>query len=167
MKSLFSILTIFLALSAYSATWIIHAAKDNTTVAQAYDSTHSQETGEMVYYTAVWDFKGTGVYQETQIIDIDAEVSVWDENCGCINPGAAMFYIQISGPYKQYKNRQYAFVHTGGPNMLFPGEYWVDYAAGGIPRVLTSRPSDFGKWAWNGKVNPSYLSILSRKHKAT
>ncbi len=153
MTKLITSLFLFATLSIQAATWTIHAFKDNATYAVAYDSTDSQTTGEMVYYYGIWS-------GDTLTISIDAELSVWHPECGCLNPGASLFYIRVSGPAPKYRNPQYAFMQTSSGGDLAPGEYWVDFAQNGSGRLSTSQPSDFGKWAWNGKINPSYSSAL-------
>jgi len=152
-KKLTIALFLTLALSAQAVTWTIHAWRDNLTYAVAYDSTHSQETGQMVFY------EGTvpSASGDTIVLTIDAVESVFDESCGCINPGASLFYIRISGPAPRTKNVQYAF-SQGYEEILPPGEYWVDFDSNGIARLSTVQPADFGKWSYNGKVNPSYGS---------
>jgi hypothetical protein len=41
------------------------------------------------------------------------------------------------------------------------GEYWIDIVPGGGDfRLSTSAPSDFGKWAWDGSINPNYVEPL-------
>lgn len=51
---------------------------------------------------------------------------------------------------------------------LFPsmtGEYWVDFNPDCTGRVSTVKPTDFGKWAWDGSINPSWVEPVSLKVK--
>jgi len=71
----------------------------------------------------------------------------------------------ISGPYPNY---------SGGSGdgfteivMPFTGtEYWIDFSPDGSARVSTTQPGDFGKWAWDGSVNPNYVEPLAPAKKA-
>lgn len=60
-------------------------------------------------------------------------------------------------------------VWVGGPPPDFMGggessigigaEYWIDFASDGTARIATTQPSDFGKWAWDGSINPSWIAL--------
>jgi hypothetical protein len=49
----------------------------------------------------------------------------------------------------------------GSFSLLTPGEYWIDFAPDTAIRISTTQPADFGKWAWDGSVNPSWVEPLS------
>ena len=40
------------------------------------------------------------------------------------------------------------------------GEYWFDFDQFGNARASSTQPSDFGKWAWDGTINPNYTGPL-------
>lgn len=41
-----------------------------------------------------------------------------------------------------------------------PGEYWIDWTFDGLIRISSSQPVDFGKWEWDGSVNPYWIPPL-------
>lgn len=47
---------------------------------------------------------------------------------------------------------------------LATGEYWFDISPAGYDfRLSTTQPTDFGKWLWDGSINPNYVSPLAPK----
>ena len=62
---------------------------------------------------------------------------------------------------------------SGGVYTVFPiceGEYWIDFNPDGTARISTSQPTEWGKWAWDGSVNPSYVAPIvspsrGKKHR--
>lgn len=69
-----------------------------------------------------------------------------------------VFPVILSGPSPDYSS--YTYVDWSGG----PGEYWIDFNSAGTPRISTSAPFDFGKWAWDGSINPNYVAPLTKKH---
>lgn len=67
------------------------------------------------------------------------------------------------------------FIEGGAPDFLggssavapsVAGEYWIDFDTTGSIRISNSQPLDFGKWTWDGSINPNYVLPLKTKgHK--
>lgn len=165
MKKLIFLLVITLSvLSIHAETWTIHGFRDNAAgvqfmtsdrhssgVAFEWDWTWDQiypdstDSGLYIITSDVWQRQSE--YQDT----ITAEVP-YDQTC---------YMIWISGPAPDYNWGQYEFY----PNLGASGEYWFDFNSDGTMRWANSEPSDFGKWAWDGTINPSWVEPLVVKGK--
>lgn len=184
MKTILNVILSVLLFSsaADAATWTFHAARQNYTriifsVWQpvpdqnpgsgyvdstfycywnyAYDiakkkrtaSQHSSET--MDFFTGVWPDSpswSSETVSSSYSDDITCEVAV-DE-------GQTMLWQsgRISGPYPSF---------YGGSNFtvdLYQSqEWWIDFGPGGVARIQSYRPYDFGKWNWDGSINPNWV----------
>jgi len=77
--------------------------------------------------------------------------------------GFVFLTLSVTSGYPDY-NGDYNNI----PFPSVPGEYWIDMDSSGVPRLSTSQPSDFGKWAWDGSINLNYVAPLvahGKSHK--
>lgn len=68
--------------------------------------------------------------------------------------------IDLSGPADNYSGRVSIWSNPV-ESIVPPGEYWLDFDSTGTIRLSTTQPSDFGKWAWDGSLNPSWVEPLA------
>lgn len=179
MKCLLIVLVVLCSTTSQAATWTIHGCKDNYSkvfwangVANqwnfvgyvqfdyTWDVLYPDQVDSGTYYTT-----GDGIdhftygYQDVLSLDVDDRVQ---------NPpggwpiGECLSF--LSGPAPDYVN------YPGEVDLIpltQPGEYWLDFGPGGIPRVVfgSAGPIDFGKWAWDGSINPHFTEpMLAKKH---
>lgn len=147
---------LFVTVQAVASTWTLHASKDNysligfrfgiplgsqTSVIWNYDVPDSSgillddfsSGGDVV----TWDHLR---YQDVWSIDLADD---WN-----------WIVLSISGPDPNYEGWQVATIYPP----YSAGEYWLDFDSGGILRFSATQPSDFGKWAWDGSINPSWTA---------
>lgn len=154
-KVVLSIAVLILALATWASTVTIHGCKDNYLILNYDDSNWSAQlvwdwtwdnqnpdsiwSGEYTWtfypeYSEYW----SGGYADTLTLSIPSQYGY----CS---------YGEIAGP--NYENRGNR-VYLSTPNS---GEVWVDFSEDGNARISISQPADFGKWAWDGSVNPSWI----------
>ena len=125
--------------------WWAYATWDWT-----YDQSHSQYSGASDWSEFGGGFEIQG-FQESYSFPISSETLTDAEWIG--------FEI-VGGDYQGDWTEWYLTSLTGG-------EFWIDFNLDGTPRVSSIAPSDFGKWSWNGLLNPNYIepiAPLSKKH---
>lgn len=167
MKKLIPFLTtVFLAVSSMAATWTVHGFRDNWLWVDFH--WYDQENSYVyVYEYAFWDYdwdavnpqyadSGWGRWTDTGNTDIVEYRDVWVFD---MPDGAWCSWIDLSGPAPDYSND----LSSSGEEMAVPGEYWIDFGQDSSMRVSTIQPSDFGKWAWDGSVNASWVEPLAKK----
>lgn len=162
MKTISVLLALLSCYAASAATWTIHGFRDNaagigflTSDLHArgtsfqwdwtWDQLYPESTDSGLYFTTndVW-YRQTE-YQDTLTADVPEE-----QLC---------YYAWVSGPAPDYNWGEYIAYPTLGD----PGEYWIDFSSDGTLRWSSTQPADFGKWAWDGSVNPSWVEPLARK----
>lgn len=167
MKTLLS--TISLAASLFSAqavTWTFHGFKDNWLWVELDPCSCS--TDDYYYWQWDWDYdqtnppdSGSGYspygsqfpnltigYQDTWTADLDEKYSY--------------LWVSLEGPYPGYYGGGFGLI---ADVVYAPGDYWFDFTPYGTLRISTSLPDDFGKWAWDGSINPNYVAPLAvKKH---
>lgn len=158
-----------------AATWTIHSFKDNAPTATwsssseywmvfwdlAFDLAQPDSPDSGFYQAFVGGSDGlnliSGGYQDTWTINIPDDS--W------------LVRVDMYGPYPDYNGWDGHLYWPGGhawngqiippsstSNSPIPGEYWIDYDSTGVARMSTAQPSDFGKWAWDGSINPSWVA---------
>lgn len=162
MKTFIAVTGLLVALATNASTWTIHGTKDNATfVGWRYDIPLGTQT------SFIWDYAGDSIWGPSSGILLDdwtsgtdeiswlqqgySDVLTWD-----LQDDWAWMIVDISGPAPDYQNFQGNF--SVQPGEILPGEYWLDFDLNGKMRLSTTQPTDFGKWAWDGSVNPSWVS---------
>lgn len=183
MTKLISYLLITLSLSVNAGQWVIHGFKDNyLQVMLGSEMTYLQcgetWTGGMGYVSeAMWDYQfdidfpewassgsQSGAlqcdgmylpefslgYQDTQTLtfpsgEFNAPIALGGGTSLCYVSGGIS---QGSPGYNGHQDFQFPTI---------PGEYWIDFASDSTVRISTAQPADFGKWAWDGSINPSWV----------
>lgn len=191
MIKLLASIIVSLCLTASSQTWTFHAVKDNATWVSIYGpSGWMNQFGSGPYSSSLWAIFATwdlgwdvanpssaysGLEVETMqevatdvwtfvpVTNIVEWIDTWTVSAPAfgfpdgVQPMTASGI--LSGPYPNY---------SGGGTFdisLLGGEWWIDFDSVGTVRVSSSQPSDFGKWAWDGSINPDYIApLLTRKH---
>lgn len=174
MKSLYLSLGLFTSTLSLADTWTFHAVNTvNPVVTVTQDGGWEMHQG---WYLINYQY-GVDQYVDPTVF---ADKWTWEEQDWIGNDPDTGFNIwnttfgEISGATLSITNQPYDF-WVEGPIPDYPGyadygsissgEYWIDVAPGGGDfRLSTTQPSDFGKWAWDGSVNPSW--IAPRKGKA-
>lgn len=166
-------------MSGMSSEWTIHNSRDNClTVSIATNWVQVVEgntigAGFLYETSAYWDFGHdalfpeevwsysyssvfsvsdpietyTSGYSDVQVLRCSGSTTatILDEGGGGYND------IWLCGPYPDYLG----VLHSEMP--WESGEYWIDFASDLTVRISTTQPSDFGKWAWDGSINPSWV----------
>lgn len=162
MKSLLTIaIATFAAISISAATWTFHACKDNyafvdigggSAVGQPSTSEcfiewdygdAGYDGGVFFAFGPLWNWEIISLgFNETQTVTLD-DISTWGS-------------VSVNGPTPDFNG-------GGSPVILYVGggEFWIDFAPNGTVRINISEPSDFGKWAWDGSINPNWVEPLS------
>lgn len=167
MKIIALILALF-STNLVASQWIVHGFRDNFLDVGIWGGQFQvTEYWVDLYWDYAWDIavpssadsglyksqNWSGVtigYQDTWTVDMpgpDAGFVLW---------------AWISGGYPDY---------GGGLDLRYPppdfnevrmtpGEYWFDFAQNGVGRITIgpNPPTDFGKWAWDGSINPSWVA---------
>lgn len=147
-------------------TWTFHFFQDNCTSAVIYGTPTEQgswswtgsafldfgwdsaepESAYSGWEIAVWN--GTGYVVESSDLNTTGKYSF--DSFGSIYNA----WCSISGPYPDYSNFQELYLNT-----IAGGEFWIDFSSDGILRSSSVLPDDFGKWAWDGSINPSWVEV--------
>lgn len=164
-----------------SETWTIHGARENWMV---FAVRHWNFPNQQI--RVIWNYHNfpyeqqsgfyNSIYSDTEPILLSyseilehRDTWIFDAPSGSIGICESLW----GGNEEYYGWWSYPFgwPYTFADWIQTPGEYWIDFESGGIPRLSTSIPSDFGKWLWDGSINPNYVEplILSkskiRKHR--
>lgn len=176
MKTIICILAILCCISTHATDWTVHgAAGTNPWIGfeRVGDTGTTQEFITLQYGT-------TSDYSEF----FDgwlAQYEVWDG----VTWQTSDWYVWTNGPVATVSeiwitsgipyNPQWGggtssinwFIEDGPPNFnggssfdmvdAIPGEYWVDWSADGVIRIVQTAPFDFGKWLSDGSINPSWV----------
>lgn len=157
-----------------ASTWTFHGCKDNYT-----DFIFWQSSAQADQFWARWDWNWDQAFPNA----FDSGISVngyinpsgYSETLAFDPPGGVFLYgLNISSPYSDSPGAYFDGSQTLGcvfdfstmtpqPFDLAEGEYWLDYDGSGNLRLSTAQPSDFGKWAWDGSINPSWVEPLTAK----
>jgi len=177
MKSIITLVIALFGISLNAATFTFHAVKENWTEisVNCEPLACNPVRGYQSYVIGYWDFGWDTAFPA------DAYSGLTGEDVDCAgnfttsvnSPGyqdtltfTASDPVQevdvwISGPYPNYPNGQLNFdlqrQPEGGVDLVSGGEAWIDFGPGGIGRIELSQPVDFGKWLWDGSINPSYV----------
>lgn len=167
MKKTVSIFALIaLCACSWAATWTIHGSKDNWLLFQVGHESDYPQSWEW----AQWDFWNDQQYpefadsgffwsqrHEDQTVNY-TNLLGWRESftLEAQNPVVIGPVTFASGDYSGYVELNPELFST-------PDEYWIDFAADGTVRISTIQPYDFGKWAWDGSVNPSWVEPLAKK----
>lgn len=143
-----------------AAQWTFHGFKDN------YSAVTWTDFSEPITYLCMswdwaWDQAGLGTIDSgtrTLVNSIggitDSGFTGYSDVLSLDVPDGFVFLtLSVTSGYPDY-NGDYS-------NLPFPktsGEYWLDMDSTGSPRLSTSQPTDFGKWAWDGSINPNYVA---------
>ena len=158
------ILVLLFISNAWADQWTFHGFRDN------YSAVTWTDFGQPTTYLCMswdwgWDQTGLGPVDSgtrTLVSGVsDSGFTGYSDVLTLDVPAGFVFLTcTVTSGYPDY---------NGNPNnVTFPtiaGEYWLDMDSTGNPRISSSQPSDFGKWAWDGSINPDYVApLLIRKH---
>lgn len=152
-----------------AATWTFHGTKDNYSYVYLWQPAGGSGAAVQLQWDWNWDrLFPASADSGTQFITAAAGTD-WtgysDVLTVDIDPAFQVTVIDISGPATGYNGLTEWLFPYSPPSGPQPGEYWIDFASDGTGRVSTSEPSDFGKWAWDGSINPNYVAPLAvKKH---
>lgn len=159
-----------LGLNLNAATWTFHGVKDN----YSYVNLWQPAGGSGVAVQLQWDWNWDQLFPssaDSGVQYINAGIGThWtgyaDTLTVDIDPSFQVTVIDVSGPAPGYNGLTEWLFPYNPPSGPQPGEYWIDFASDGTGRISTSAPTDFGKWAWDGSINPNYVAPLNTKgHK--
>lgn len=177
---------VILSQSSNCQTWTIHAVTENTTSITALGPDLAGFNNGIAWGAAEW-FSSVGFdygwdVANPAIISSGVLSEYWDSNsvsfatvisvpgfqntltCSAVYPDTAAVYWSLSGGYPDY------FGSAGGTLSFTGGEFWIDFDPSTtslvqVGRISNSQPSDFGKYLWDGSVNPNYVApLLVKKH---
>ena len=154
-----------------AATWTLHGFKDNFMYVKIV-GTDFNPTG-IWQYEIVWDWG----YDQVFPLNTDSGLATWDgpnatyagpyQDVWSISTDLEMAELTLSGGYPGYAGGATIQTWLGGilPIALQTiSEAWIDFDSVGNIRASNTQPSDFGKWAWDGSINPHYVGPLTTKH---
>lgn len=162
MKRLFSAIIIAISLfQAYSSNWTFHGFKDNYSAVTWTDFGQSSITYLCMSWDWGWDQTGLGPIDSGTRTLINGPGGVVDSGFTGyadvltldVPDGFVFITCSVTSGYPDYNGNS--------DNVTFPsapGEYWLDMDSAGQPRLSTTQPPDFGKWAWDGSINPSWTA---------
>lgn len=179
MKSFLSIILFAIALSANCQLWTFHSAQSVNPVVTVWNITGYGETGSgyvINYQYGVNDFQNATEFadkwtwkKETILGWTDTgyiwNTELFESDGNTLTISEAPMDVWVEGAIPDY----FGYEDYGA---LQSGEYWFDIAPGGYAfRLSTAQPPDFGKWAWDGSINPSWVEpplapVLSGKRLA-
>lgn len=170
-------------IAAHAATWTIHGAKDNylqVTLVGPVLNCESAPISEVRYWGdpdhtrgwmsfGYWDYANDVAYppgysgalnytnQCGDYYTWGYSQSEWQETLMFEGDADIVIY-SLWGPFPDYNGTD-----QSGNLSLLGGEFWIDFDSFGIVRVSVSEWPDFGKWAWDGSINPSWVEPLAGK----
>lgn len=191
MKTLVGLLSVLVCFAVQAATWTIHAFKDNYTHVSILSpggwpsGVFGQGSEGNLWFIGVdWDWNwdqlypdnaDSGAYVDTMQIDgsySNTSYLGYQDTWGFDPPTVTGLFWDATTPTTQIFISGGAPDYGGGVSASFndypPSEVWIDFASDGTLRLSTSLPPDFGKWAWDGSLNPNYvapLAIHGKSHK--
>lgn len=152
MKTIILFCFLLVSSSAICAEYILHAAQGVGLIDVNWDSWH----WEVTY----------GVDNGAWAGEADAWFMCDDNGPNYVQQGATCTAFVPDGLQGEFWGWSYApeFLQTLTSRTVPPdgGEFWLDFDPEG-PRVSPTQPADFGKWAWDGSVNPSWVEPLAKK----
>lgn len=188
-KLILLIVGLIVSLSANAQTWIIHNWKDNSTLWWFDTNIVSIVGPEQGYVTTGWEYAAafytdwasdqvfpltpasqyysgalqpTGTYLPNAVVGYSAVYTITVptgtlgsdllSEMGGFDEGG-----YIEGGYPDYGDSGLGDFHLS----LGGGEFWVDFSPSGIARVSNTKLSDFGKWSWDGSINPNWVEPLA------
>lgn len=182
------ILSAFSGLVAQAQTWTVHAVKDNYTDAYVVGPLGFYPDGFVIItwcYDLAFDWDWDRLNPENAYSGVYPTVWVGGENDGSyvtttsilgwsssftvedlpiegvtLDTSRMNICVTITGPAPDYFGGWQTVNIYGTQN---GGEWWLDFGSDGIIRTLTYQPDDFGKWAWDGSINPSWVEPLAKK----
>lgn len=160
------------AINVGAATWTVHGTKENW---MSFVVRHWNNPNQEL--RIIWNFyqfpyeQASGLYDSTYS-DIDGSLIGYTETLAyqdswTVNaPDGSIAICELlwgGGPddYSGWWDYPFGRPSTFGNWIQYPGEFWIDFDSTGTPRLSTSKPSDFGKWLWDGSFNPNYIDPLS------
>lgn len=162
MKSIIILIGLVASMGSNAAEWIFHGCKDN------YSAVTWTDLGQPTTYLCMswdwlWDQTGLGpIDSGTRTLvsgGYDSGYSGYAESLTLDVPDGFVFLTcMVTSGYPDYNGNW-----DNVPFPLVSGEYWLDMDSTGTPRLSTSRPEDFGKWAWDGSVNPNWVEPMSTR----
>jgi hypothetical protein len=160
MKILLVLACSILTVTANAATWTFHTWQDNFT-----DVTLGETFSGIPWHYA--DLQSDPSFDSAFPESPYSGVYWWDWSFDS-SPAATVYTITtpddwwITSFYVAQGYPGYNGSWVGEQRPTLPaGEYWVDFASDGSYRVSATEPDDFGKWAWDGSINPSWVEHLS------
>lgn len=165
-------IAVFLScISCHAGTWILHGFSDNFLECSWQQDAFN---GSPVLAYAEWDLAFDQAFPQWSDSGVSYDdATTWtgysDVLTVTVPDGVILSTVTIGLGYPYYSSPgvdgRFLFWNGDQPQILtFPGEYWIDIPAGGFGiRVSLFAPSDFGKWAWDGSINPNYVSPLAPK----
>lgn len=153
-------------IEAPAATWTIHNWRDNYLDIGLVGGTYQQTE---IWREIFWDWGNdetfpnqaySGVYDITSSPIVVLESGYQDSWTLTIDgPYALLAWAWISGGFPTYgAGMDFRYPPPDYIEAVYPpGEYWLDFSDDGLGRIATTQPPDFGKWAWDGSINPSWV----------
>lgn len=165
--------SLFILISAFSfqvnaALWTFHGCKDNWSAVRLRQASWPDPTTHeyFIYWDHTWDLmypeladSGSTYRDANQNLLSYVQEGYLDTYSLDIPSDYYVFMADVYGPAPDYSGNG----NELSSSFAWPGEYWIDFDATGSPRVSMTQPSDFGKWAWDGSVNPSWFEPLAKK----
>lgn len=147
------------SLKTEGAIWTLHGCKDNYLQVRWI-----ADQNPPFYWGGTMDFDWT--WDQLYPDQSDSGIQTWDLSGSTSWTG---YSDALSLDVPDLARCWNAYQSGSGPNYdgwndwslywetMVAGEYWIDFAPDGAVRISTTSPSDFGKWAWDGSVNPSWV----------
>lgn len=161
MKTILSVLIACACLVSNAATFTFHACKDNwTEISVLYGD--SWDTA-FAYQIGYWDYGYDLAFPSKAYSGLEGEINqigYSDTISFSSDYPACEVDVWLCGGYPDYGNGQINFDlprFEGGVDLINGGEVWIDFGPDGIGRIELVKPADFGKWAWDGSINPSWV----------
>lgn len=160
MKSIFILIGLIFVQFAQAATWTFH-----TFEGEYFRCVWSQQNGDTYFYQSLewsqYDYGGWyGFKQITQQLPDGTWTNISTdiiETTGTWSTDLPVYYAYNTGPGPNYD------YPNGWFDVSIPAEYWIDFDSTGSARASTVRPVDFGKYLWDGSINPSWVEPVSAK----
>lgn len=177
MKKIIASLLIACATSVTASDWVIHGAfgmNPSVTFHRVDPSGTTIETVVLMYgvdstWTFLWD--GWAIsYGDDYSSFTNGSVLTWSSDfstTGIVDDGihgaASPLRWAIEGGPPDFNPPADPLGWTSSSAPETPGEYWIDFGQDQHIRIENSQPPDFGKWDWDGSVNPSWVEPLAKK----
>lgn len=145
------------AICAFASTWTFHGFQGNQVAIIITDNLSDPYSGTMFGF--YWD-KGDpdgegGIYPRYPSGWADPIVTGYHDVLSLDTQlGFCIWTVDISGPWPDFNGLN----SVTSPGICDGGEFWIDFSASGTVRISATQPVDFGKWAWDGLINPSWVA---------